>query len=524
MIYFWKNFEEQLKEYNENMKEDYCKEEEEKKIKRLTDKCERGAYNFYFLPCASLDKNLNCPFYYYKDGRAVIQTVKIDGLEINKIDTNYGFAYRLKPGTYTLKVSFFIECRAYMYDANKEFQDSMDLEEKITIKEGQTHYFRLGYDLGLSGTVMYNRRTKIHHDCKIKEFNISYYFGESSLSKFKGLDRAWEGGIDKNYIHYLQPNFSKYAPKMNINSIKSSTISSSSSSSRSTSTSNSKPTSSIPSDLKSAMKSTSLMSQREKELSYKYGLDKVGYGTRKVLKGRYTGFFYEGTPHGYGKMITSSDEYNYAGMFANGVYNGYGILYTDDKTQYKFGYFENGKLKGKGISVLDYNTVKVVTVGNFVDGKFEGETYTYSFDTKNNIFTRSKDLFSSSGLPSNYFKEKLPISQRTIKYSYGTYRGDIFLNKPNGYGESIFNNGMRYFGEFSHGNMTGFGMLYFYGDVQLGFLTNGNASGNSFVVNGSYAYNGEKNNSKFVGEGICYSHKGTVEVVRWENGIMCKIK
>ena len=83
---------------------------------------------------------------------------------------------------------------------------------------------------------------------------------------------------------------------------------------------------------------------------------------------------------------------------------------------------------------------------------------------------------------------------------------------------------MKYYGEFSHGNMTGFGMLYFYGDVQLGFLTNGNASGNSFVVNGSYAYNGEKNSSKFVGEGICYSHKGTVEVVRWENGIMCKIK
>ncbi|MCQ2250886.1 MAG: caspase family protein [Bacteroidales bacterium] len=163
-----------------------------------------------------------------------------------------------------------------------------------------------------------------------------------------------------------------------------------------------------------------------------------GYGVYQNETLRYTGFFDDGLPNGYG-ILTSTSGQTYIGEFKDMKYHGKGTLYFKDNERY-VGYWENGKRNGPGIQVYtDGKSDEVVLKDDQYDKKFE----------KNEKKALTGCLYGNdkNGFNVTYYKNG------------DRYEGYNNNGKHHGYGKLVFNNGHTYEGQFSEGQFDGYGIL-----------------------------------------------------------------
>ncbi len=179
-----------------------------------------------------------------------------------------------------------------------------------------------------------------------------------------------------------------------------------------------------------------------------------GYGVYQDERCRYTGFFDNGLPNGYG-IITMLSGQTYIGEFKDMKYNGKGTLYFKDGERY-VGYWEKGKQSGPGTQVYsDGKSEEVVLKDGEYDKKFDRKALIGC------LYGSEKEGYNVT-----YYKNG-------DKYEGYNHKGE-----HHGYGKLQFNNGYVYEGQFADGQYSGYGTLTKPdGTVQEGIWENGRYEG-----------------------------------------------
>ena len=217
---------------------------------------------------------------------------------------------------------------------------------------------------------------------------------------------------------------------------------------------------------------------------------KDGYGVYQDAKGRYTGFFSNQLPDGFGIMNRMSGA-AYIGQFSNGKFAKSGTYYWSDGTRY-IGQWQDGKRQGLGIEIQSDGTTNTDLYVNddladaIKPGPANGDTKNgwgvYIYDdgsvyegyfrkgnrdgygkltlTDGSIYQGqfAKDKYEGYGVISNPDGTQIAgIFERgryvgELKNQFGCVSGDCY----NGYGVKVDNTGS-YFGEFKEGKFHGMG-------------------------------------------------------------------
>lgn len=120
-------------------------------------------------------------------------------------------------------------------------------------------------------------------------------------------------------------------------------------------------------------------------------------------------------------------------------------------------------------------------------------------------------------------KERNTVKEGTYEYEYGSYKGQILRDLPNGKGELVFevdDSRDRYVGEFLDGQRTGYGILYFKdGDKYEGnFLDNKYHGFGKYTFNDGRMYEAEHQNDMCHGAGTFYYKNKDKFVGQYRNG------
>ncbi|OMJ74414.1 hypothetical protein SteCoe_26671 [Stentor coeruleus] len=142
-----------------------------------------------------------------------------------------------------------------------------------------------------------------------------------------------------------------------------------------------------------------------------------GRGIKVDKQGKYIGYFFEGKPHGMGRLISNTGDI-YQGEFRKGKLHGSAVYISSDGTRYE-GTFKKGKLMGTGKELWPNGT------------EYEGEY--------------RKNLRHGKG--------KLKLTDGSI------YIGDFISHKAEGKGKIIWGDSSVYDGEWKDDKMHGYGVF-----------------------------------------------------------------
>ena len=183
------------------------------------------------------------------------------------------------------------------------------------------------------------------------------------------------------------------------------------------------------------------------------------------------GDFVDGKCTGKGKY-TWKDGAVYEGDFVDGNFSGKGIKRWPDGTVYE-GDFVDDKMTGKGKKRLPNGDVYE---GDFEDGKY-----------------------IEKNIPRQSYK-----NQKTIKYSIGTYTGEVKNGVPNGVGKLVLKDGVTIEGTFVNGKPNGKGILRWAdGDTYEGEFIDGKRTGKGrFRWASGAVYEGDFIDGKQTGKGF----------------------
>lgn len=189
-------------------------------INSISNMCKKGKKNFYFLPCASLcdKKKISIPIRSCLPGDVVINALYINGVKVNKIPTNKGVSYCLKPGTYTIKLDFTVEFdETFEYDMyyykEYKFKKNYIEESKVYIyDDSDITYLVLNYGLQSRWEKQYDRYDicdRYHRNpipvYKFVRFIDWCYFQPMKKDDIDAqFDESWIVAFDNEY--YFEPN------------------------------------------------------------------------------------------------------------------------------------------------------------------------------------------------------------------------------------------------------------------------------------------------------------------------------
>jgi len=162
-----------------------------------------------------------------------------------------------------------------------------------------------------------------------------------------------------------------------------------------------------------------------------------GYGVYQDENNRYTGFFRDGYPNGYGILTKITGQtYTYIGEFKDMKFNGKGTLYFSDNERF-IGYWEKNKQVGPGIQITSdgKRMEDVYKDGNF-DKKYQGKPMVGC------LYGDEKEGYNVT-----YYKNG------------DRYEGYNHKGEHHGYGRLQYDNGHVYEGQFANGKFDGYGTL-----------------------------------------------------------------
>lgn len=291
-----------------------------------------------------------------------------------------------------------------------------------------------------------------------------------------------------------------------------------------------------------------------------------GYGVYQDQNQRYTGFWRNEQPHGYGVKHYTSGEC-YMGMFKNGKFDQKGTFYWEDGTRY-IGDWQMGKRHGLGKEIQPGGKFKekVYVDDDYIDdppkgcilgdpkngynvtyyedgssyegynkkGQHDGYGKQKNFDGSVYIGHFSKGKYDGYGvleLPDGSKKEGLWESNRYVgelKNQKGCisgncidevsvlvedgnkYIGEFYNGKPHGMGKYILANGNVYNGTVENGKIEGYGTMEYFDDGMpnapkkyIGDFKNGQPHGyGSMMYKNGDLYYGHFEYNKFNGQGV----------------------
>ena len=165
-----------------------------------------------------------------------------------------------------------------------------------------------------------------------------------------------------------------------------------------------------------------------------------GRGIRIDESGKYIGYFYEGVPHGMGRLVTPSGDI-YQGEFHKGKLHGNAIYISRDGGTFE-GYFKKGLLTGSGKEVWLNGT------------EYEGEYL------KNMHHGTGKLKFIDGSIYMGEFNsDRADGKGRKVWEDNSYYEGEWKDNCMHGYGEYYWSNGKTFQGSFENNLMKGYGKL-----------------------------------------------------------------
>lgn len=296
-----------------------------------------------------------------------------------------------------------------------------------------------------------------------------------------------------------------------------------------------------------------------------------GYGVYQDANYRYTGFFYDGYPNGYGVLYYASGDC-YIGEFKDSKFSKKGTYFWEDGTRY-IGYWQNGKRWGQGTEILasgksntdiyvDDEIAKNINKGCVYGDEKNGYNFTIfddgttydgynkkglhdgwgtltKFDGSIYVGEFSKGEFSGYGtltLPDGTVKEGMWEKNKfagELKNQKGCVSGDcmnsysVFVEdgnkyigefkngKPHGMGRYILANGSEYRGSVVNGKIEGSGELKYFDDgnpdgpaFYFGDIKNGIPNGfGAMKYRNGNIYYGHFVNNEFDGQGVFYDKK-----------------
>lgn len=175
-----------------------------------------------------------------------------------------------------------------------------------------------------------------------------------------------------------------------------------------------------------------------------------GYGTYQDAKGRYTGFFANRLPNGFGVLNKISGE-AYIGQFVDGKFAKTGTYFWDDGTRY-VGQWQMGQRQGIGIEIApDGKTnTDIYANGDFVDNFKSGPV---NGDTKNGWGVM---IYPDGVVYEGYFKKGLRDGHGKLKLTDGSiYEGQFLKDKYDGFGILSSPDGTKQEGLYERGRYVG---------------------------------------------------------------------
>lgn len=165
-----------------------------------------------------------------------------------------------------------------------------------------------------------------------------------------------------------------------------------------------------------------------------------GRGIKIDESGKYIGYFYEGVPHGIGRLVTPNGDI-YQGEFRKGKIHGNAIYTTQSGGTFE-GTFIKGHLTGSGRE-------------NWVNGtEYEGEYY------KNMHHGQGKLKLSDGSMYIGEFNSDMAFGKgKKIWDDNSFYQGEWKDNAMHGKGEFHYSNGAIFQGNYSNNLMQGYGKL-----------------------------------------------------------------
>ena len=188
-----------------------------------------------------------------------------------------------------------------------------------------------------------------------------------------------------------------------------------------------------------------------------------GRGAKVDKNGKYFGYFYEGLPHGMGRLLKPSGDV-YQGEFCKGKLHGNAMIMKSNGTIYE-GNFEKGVLTGNGRE----------TWTNGIE--YEGEFF------NNQKHGKGKLKFIDGSIYNGDFHSDRVCGKGKKTWKDNTsYYGDWINGLMHGYGELHFNDGKVFSGEFQNSLICGTGKLVFPDNRTVEGMWEQNPDGNLIFI------------------------------------------
>lgn len=216
-----------------------------------------------------------------------------------------------------------------------------------------------------------------------------------------------------------------------------------------------------------------------------YGEEKYGivYSVKITDEGIIKGYLPNGVPNGPCEFFSSDGQTKMSGNFVNGAFTGFGEILHSEESSYNaskiVGEFTNGEVNGKAIVWFQDGNVYW---GTFVNDKFASGIYGH-YDPKTGV--RDCQIYQSGQyIQTIDYQDKcgeIFTSQDGsfgIRYfELGIYYGDLENGVPHGNGYCELHNGLKYYGNFHEGVISGYGILFSSSESYRGYLLDGSLHG-----------------------------------------------
>ena len=177
-----------------------------------------------------------------------------------------------------------------------------------------------------------------------------------------------------------------------------------------------------------------------------------GRGIKVDKNGKYIGYFYEGVPHGMGRLVATSGDI-YQGEFHKGKLHGNAVCVTQDGIKYE-GAFKKGLLTGSGREIwLNGTEYEGEYYKNMHHGKgklklSDNSLYIGEFHS-DRAFGKGKKVWEDSSFYEGDWKDNLMHGQGEYHWKDGTiYEGQYLNNLIHGSGKLILSNKKIFEGEW----------------------------------------------------------------------------